>query len=51
VYPLVLNLFHRRAQGKLSDGDLVNALEMLSGFILRRFICGESSRGYAVDDL
>ena len=45
-YPLLLNLFHRRAQGKLSDGDLVSALEMLSGFILRRFICGESSRGY-----
>ena len=45
-YPLLLNLFHRRAQGNLSDGDLVSALEMLSGFILRRFICGESSRGY-----
>lgn len=46
TYPLLLNLFHRRAQGQLSDGDLVSALEMLSGFILRRFICGESSRGY-----
>jgi uncharacterized protein with ParB-like and HNH nuclease domain len=46
TYPLLLNLFHRRAQGNLSDGDLVSALEMLSGFILRRFICGESSRGY-----
>ena len=45
-YPLLLNLFHRRAQGKLSDADLVSALDMLSGFILRRFICGESSRGY-----
>lgn len=45
-YPLLLNLFHRRAQENLSDGDLVSALKMLSGFILRRFICGESSRGY-----
>lgn len=46
TYPLLMNLFHRRAQGKLSDTDLVSAMEMLSGFILRRFICGESSRGY-----
>ena len=30
----------------MSNVDLVTALEMLSGFIMRRFICGESSRGY-----
>jgi hypothetical protein len=46
TYPLLLNLFHRRAQGQLGDADLVEALNALSGFILRRFICGESSRGY-----
>jgi uncharacterized protein with ParB-like and HNH nuclease domain len=46
TYPLLLNLFHRRTQAQLSDKDLATALEMLGGFILRRFICGESSRGY-----
>lgn len=45
-YPLLLNLFHRRAQGKMTDEDLVISLDMLTGFILRRFICGDSSRGY-----
>jgi len=46
TYPLLLDLFHRRALGELSNDDLVKCLKMLSGFIMRRFICGESSRGY-----
>lgn len=46
TYPLLLNLLHRREEG-LADDDLVQCLEMLSGFILRRFVCGESSRGYS----
>lgn len=44
--PLLLNLFCRREQGKFTDADLTGALNMLNGFILRRFICGDSSRGY-----
>jgi uncharacterized protein with ParB-like and HNH nuclease domain len=46
AYPLLLSLFQKRAEGTVSDDDLVQAIEMLRGFILRRFICGESSRGY-----
>lgn len=44
--PLLLKLFHRRALGKLTDAELTQCLTMLSGFILRRFVCGEGSRGY-----
>jgi uncharacterized protein with ParB-like and HNH nuclease domain len=46
TYPLMLSLFQKRAAGKITDADLAHAIEMLRGFILRRFICGESSRGY-----
>lgn len=46
TYPLLLNLLHRREEG-MTDDELVQCLEMLSGFILRRFVCGESSRGYS----
>ncbi len=45
-YPLLLSLFARRAQRQISDVGLADAIEMLSGFILRRFVCGESSRPY-----
>jgi hypothetical protein len=44
---LLLNLYQRRHQGHLSDHDLAEALRLLSGFILRRLVCGEGSRGYA----
>ena len=30
----------------LSDRDMAEALRLLAGFILRRLVCGESSRGY-----
>lgn len=46
TYPLLLVLFHRRAKSELSNDDLAKCLKMLCGFIMRRFICGESSRGY-----
>jgi uncharacterized protein with ParB-like and HNH nuclease domain len=46
THPLLLNLFHRRAQDALTNDDLAKCVRMLSGFIMRRFICGESSRGY-----
>ena len=46
TYPLLLALFERRANGSITDAQLAHAIEMLRGFILRRFICGDSSRGY-----
>lgn len=46
TYPLLLALFERRASGAIDSMQLARAIEMLGGFILRRFICGESSRGY-----
>lgn len=46
TYPLLVNLFERRTKGLLDDDELSTCIEMLTGFILRRFVCGESSRGY-----
>lgn len=46
TYPLLLALFGRRRSGALGSEQLTQCVEMLRGFILRRFICGESSRGY-----
>lgn len=46
TYPLLLALFEKRAGGAIDSAQLAQAIEMLRGFILRRFVCGESSRGY-----
>ncbi len=46
TYPVLLFLFQKRYAGSLSDDELARAIQMLRGFILRRFICSESSRGY-----
>lgn len=46
TYPILLTLFDRRNRGTITDEDLVKAIDMLCGFIMRRFICNESSRGY-----
>lgn len=46
TYPLLLALFHKRATGAINSAQLAQCAEMLRGFILRRFVCGESSRGY-----
>lgn len=46
TYPLLLALFEKRANGVIDSARLAQAVEMLRGFIMRRFICGESSRGY-----
>jgi uncharacterized protein with ParB-like and HNH nuclease domain len=46
TYPLLLALFRRRAEGMIDSVQLARCIQMLRGFILRRFICGESSRGY-----
>jgi hypothetical protein len=46
TYPLLLALFRKRAAGEINSGQIAQCVEMLRGFILRRFVCGESSRGY-----
>jgi len=46
TYPLLLALFEKRSAGIIDSAELVRAIEMLRGFILRRFVCGDSSRGY-----
>ncbi|MGC2222963.1 MAG: DUF262 domain-containing protein [Methylocella sp.] len=46
TYSLLLALFEKRASGSIDSEQLAQATEMLRGFILRRFVCGESSRGY-----
>lgn len=46
TYPLLLALFGKRAAGVISTKQLAFCIEMLRGFILRRFVSGDSSRGY-----
>jgi Protein of unknown function (DUF1524)/Domain of unknown function (DUF4268) len=44
---LLLKLFRLRHAGQITDSDLASSLRQLAGFILRRLVCGESSRGYS----
>lgn len=46
TYPLLLQLYRRRAEDRLTDAGLAEALQLLSGFIFRRLVCGEGSRSY-----
>jgi hypothetical protein len=46
TYPFLLQLFEMRNGGRLSDEDLARAIELLVGFVLRRFVCGLERRGY-----
>jgi hypothetical protein len=46
AYPLLLNLLDRNDQGQLSKEDLCGCLADLVSFVLRRSICGESTRTY-----
>lgn len=46
TYPLLLMLFGKRAAEVIDSAQLAQCIQMLRGFILRRFVCGESSRGY-----
>ncbi len=47
AYALILNLLDRNEQGHLSDDDLCGCLRDLVSFVLRRSICGESTRPYS----
>lgn len=46
TYPLLLALFARRAKGGITDEQLAKCIEMLRGFIFRRYICKYNGRGY-----
>jgi hypothetical protein len=46
TYSLLLNLYQRNHSGELSGEELAVAIRHLAGFILRRLVCGENSRGY-----
>ena len=46
AYPLVLNLIQMVKSHQISSEYFAACLDLLSGFIFRRYICGESSRAY-----
>jgi hypothetical protein len=46
AYPLLLNLLDRHDRSELSKEDLCICLSDLVSFVLRRSICGESTRAY-----
>ena len=46
AYPLLLNLLGRFDLGQLSKDDLCGCLQDLVSFVLRRSICGETTRTY-----
>jgi hypothetical protein len=46
TYPLLLALFADCDEGRMAPSALARCIGMLRGFIFRRFVCGESSRGY-----
>lgn len=46
-FPLVLHLLKRLDKGTITAEDFVDCIEMTAGFIFRRFICGDQSRGYS----
>ena len=46
TYPLLLALFAAHDAGRLTSAELADCIDMLAGFIFRRFVSGESSRGY-----
>jgi uncharacterized protein with ParB-like and HNH nuclease domain len=45
-YPLLLALLDGHQAGRISLVDLVEALRGVSGFVLRRYVCGATSRPY-----
>jgi hypothetical protein len=47
AYPLVLKLIGSMRAQQISSGEFIECIEFLSGFIFRRYICGETSRPYS----
>lgn len=46
AHPLILNLLDRHAAKTLGDVELLACLRDLASFVLRRSVCGESTRNY-----
>ncbi len=46
AHPLLMVLLDRHERGELDEADLLECLADLSSFVLRRSICGESTRAY-----
>lgn len=46
AHPLLMHLLDRHESGQIDDDTLLGCIDDLSSFVLRRSICGESSRGY-----
>jgi hypothetical protein len=47
AYPLVLKLMRMVQAQQISDDQFADCIEVIAGFIFRRYVCGESSRAYA----
>ncbi|WP_437945504.1 DUF262 domain-containing HNH endonuclease family protein [Sorangium sp. So ce296] len=47
AYPLVTALLERSSKSELPRADLLVILRAIASFVLRRFVCGLSSRGYS----
>jgi len=46
AYPLLTGLLERSGRNELPCTDLLLILRSIASFVLRRFVCGHSSRGY-----
>lgn len=46
AHPVLLHLLERNRAGSLSEADLLACMVDLSSFVLRRTICGDSTRAY-----
>jgi len=46
AHPLLLHLLHRHEQGTLDKAGLLGCFTDLASFVIRRSVCGESTRGY-----
>jgi hypothetical protein len=46
AHPLLMNLMDRQESGKLDKTELLGCLDDLASFVMRRSICGESTRAY-----
>jgi hypothetical protein len=46
AYPLLLVLLHLADEGKISNAELSQGIELIAGFVLRRYATSQSSRAY-----
>lgn len=47
AYPLILKLMDLMSAGKLDAQQFAECIELVTGFIFRRYACGETSRTYS----